>query len=373
MNRFWVGNGGLWANTDHWAETSGGPGGFSYPTIADNVYFDENSFTLTGQEVSNSYNISPSGLIIDWSDVTNNPNWDIKYFADGGIGVTQRVNSSTLVLSPNMTMEFNDSCPISMSGVGTLTGAGQSLGIIEFRGVVTGTYTTLLDDLSAERLWVGMGTETYTATLDADVYNVALTKSLNINKASHFPGPYSQGILNMGSGTWTFNFNVSNQSGALILNGTINAETSTIVLDVTNNNGTVNVPSITSTNTLTTLNNFIISGANGGVKISFNPSITFNSFTVLDAPKNLYFYDAKTFTFTNFTANGTDGNLITIRSILDVGNANFSVTNFEGSYIDVSYNTGSGADIPFNPLNSIDSGNTTNWFPIQLINISWIT
>ena len=42
-NRYWVGGTGNWSNTARWSETSGGAGGASVPTAADNVIFDTGS------------------------------------------------------------------------------------------------------------------------------------------------------------------------------------------------------------------------------------------------------------------------------------------------------------------------------------------
>lgn len=48
-DRYWVGGSGLWTDTAHWALTSGGAGGNAAPTINDDVYIDENSFSTAGQ------------------------------------------------------------------------------------------------------------------------------------------------------------------------------------------------------------------------------------------------------------------------------------------------------------------------------------
>jgi len=42
---YWVGGSGDWADITHWSLSSGGPGGECVPTIIDNVFFDDNSFT----------------------------------------------------------------------------------------------------------------------------------------------------------------------------------------------------------------------------------------------------------------------------------------------------------------------------------------
>ena len=50
-NRYWVNGSGSWHDTNHWSEASGGKPGASVPTYADNVIFDNNSFTAQGQQV----------------------------------------------------------------------------------------------------------------------------------------------------------------------------------------------------------------------------------------------------------------------------------------------------------------------------------
>lgn len=50
-DRYWVGNSGLWTDTAHWSYTSGGSGGAPMPTINDDVFIDENSFTEPGHHI----------------------------------------------------------------------------------------------------------------------------------------------------------------------------------------------------------------------------------------------------------------------------------------------------------------------------------
>lgn len=49
--KYWVGGSGNWQDTNHWSLESGGASGADIPTIADNVYFDTNSFIDGGGEV----------------------------------------------------------------------------------------------------------------------------------------------------------------------------------------------------------------------------------------------------------------------------------------------------------------------------------
>lgn len=50
--RYWVGNGGSWSDSSHWAATSGGSSGEAAPLCHDDVVFDSNSFSTTGQTVT---------------------------------------------------------------------------------------------------------------------------------------------------------------------------------------------------------------------------------------------------------------------------------------------------------------------------------
>ena len=50
--RYWVGNGGAWSDTNHWATSSGGAGSNSVPGASDDVYFDANSAGSATVDVS---------------------------------------------------------------------------------------------------------------------------------------------------------------------------------------------------------------------------------------------------------------------------------------------------------------------------------
>lgn len=49
---YWVGGNGNWSDPNNWSETSGGPSSGCIPSLADNVFFDIQSFTFFGQEVT---------------------------------------------------------------------------------------------------------------------------------------------------------------------------------------------------------------------------------------------------------------------------------------------------------------------------------
>lgn len=82
-NRYWVGGAGTWnsTNTANWSDTSGGAGGFSAPTSADDVYFDAASnagnytVTTTNQMFCRNFNVAgPAAGTLTFSNTTNSFN-----------------------------------------------------------------------------------------------------------------------------------------------------------------------------------------------------------------------------------------------------------------------------------------------------------
>jgi hypothetical protein len=75
-DRYWVGGSGNWNDTARWAATSGGAGGQTVPTAADNAYFDDESdtgsaFTVTVNASSTCLNlIIGDGVTVDALDQT---------------------------------------------------------------------------------------------------------------------------------------------------------------------------------------------------------------------------------------------------------------------------------------------------------------
>lgn len=70
---YWVNNGGLWHDSDHWSLTSGGAGGECIPTAIDDVIFDTNSFDMDFQQVQAEGNRFRNCHDITWTNTTNNP------------------------------------------------------------------------------------------------------------------------------------------------------------------------------------------------------------------------------------------------------------------------------------------------------------
>src|SRR5438105_2189024 len=114
-NRYWVGNGGSWQSTTQWSTTSGGTSGAAVPSSSDDVFFDTNSFTLTGQTVTAN---GSGGFIfcnsMDWTNVSNNPIFGAGTATSIIIG-SGFAKSGTLIFSSSMSHGYNGgfsfSCP----------------------------------------------------------------------------------------------------------------------------------------------------------------------------------------------------------------------------------------------------------------------
>ena len=70
-NLYWIGNSGNWSDGKHWSTSSGGTASGCVPQDSDNVFFDANSFTKSGQTVTTDIN----GICrsMNWTGSKNNP------------------------------------------------------------------------------------------------------------------------------------------------------------------------------------------------------------------------------------------------------------------------------------------------------------
>ncbi len=143
---FWVGGSGSWSDyATHWATTSGGSTFHTQaPTTSDDVYFDANSFTSTGQ------GIVSDGLLnfqnMDWSNVTNSPFFDWVHSTNCNGSIT---------MSPNMSVAHNGIIYFQSSGTSSFTTAGHTFDIITI-DFSAGT-VNLMDNLNASSFSISNG------------------------------------------------------------------------------------------------------------------------------------------------------------------------------------------------------------------------
>lgn len=115
---FWIGNTGDWNDPAHWSFTSGGGSSGCVPSAVDDVYFDQNSFSLAGQSVNvNIENAYCHNMI--WTGVTNMP--DLVGPAENNLFLT-----ASLTLNIGMSQSFQGSYHFESEEMGnTITTAGH--------------------------------------------------------------------------------------------------------------------------------------------------------------------------------------------------------------------------------------------------------
>lgn len=165
-DRYWVGGTGTWnsTNTTNWSATSGGTGGASVPTSADNVIFNTNSGTgtvtfsgsidcLTFTFTSSTITVSAgtSTLTVASSGVINFPSVALTFynvnFTGGGI-TNINIYSTPTFNNLSVTATAAGTKPIVFAGTTTINGSLTTSGTsstnrVEFRSSVAGTQRTL--------------------------------------------------------------------------------------------------------------------------------------------------------------------------------------------------------------------------------------
>ncbi len=92
---YWVGGGGSWSDSSHWALSSGGQGGACIPNLFDSVFFDASSFPTTGDTLIIDCKTAFCGNM-NWANVTNVPVFDNSFYD------TELHINGSFVLSPDM-------------------------------------------------------------------------------------------------------------------------------------------------------------------------------------------------------------------------------------------------------------------------------
>jgi phage baseplate assembly protein gpV len=194
-DRYWVGGTANWDGTagTKWATTSGGAGGASVPTSADNVFFDANSgaVTVTLNAIGECNNLNFTGFTGTWSAV----NYPITIYGNLTVVAAMTWNGGAMTFNGATTGKT-----VTTNGK-TLTGSSLTFN-------TTGGGWILQDALVCDNIGV------YSGTLDTNSKNVTVNSSITL----------SGGTLTCGASTiialsW------------VIFGGTLNAGTSTIKID----------------------------------------------------------------------------------------------------------------------------------------------
>ncbi|NRB49604.1 MAG: hypothetical protein HRU41_18130, partial [Saprospiraceae bacterium] len=205
---YWVGGAGDWQDQAHWSLTSGGPGGECVPTLRDDVFFDENSFTANGQSVTGQELNGYYCRNMNWEDGLPTPLFEVnRLYLHGSLNFGDKMG--------NMLEHLH----LSGDGAQSATFQAQALNYVYLDG--SGDYT-LLDGLTANELILRSG------ELDANDQVVQLQRWRMQNENTLLN-------LNLGSSTFRLSAGFDNISHTLEApygnNTTITAGQSTIYLD----------------------------------------------------------------------------------------------------------------------------------------------
>ena len=134
-NRYWIGGAGNWNDAAHWSATSGGTGGASVPTNADNVTFDANSGTgtVTVNAVANMLDLTFTNI---GAITLNNAAFNFNVYG-------------SLTLHANLTVNFTSTGYLYMKATDsrTITSNGKIANWNRFYMSGIGGTWTLNDDL----------------------------------------------------------------------------------------------------------------------------------------------------------------------------------------------------------------------------------
>jgi fibronectin-binding autotransporter adhesin len=204
MARYWVGGTANWDGTagTKWATTSGGAGGASEPTAADDVYFDANSgaVTVTVTAVVFCRNLTTTGFTGTFAGSSN-------IRIDGSLTLNAGVT-----FTHSGTLQFT-----ATSGSFTITTAGKTVGAVSLAPLALSTATWTLQDAltTSGQITVGYGTFT------TNNYNVTATSLSSSNSNTR--------AINLGSSTVTLTTTATAINFQTNTGLTFNAGTSTII------------------------------------------------------------------------------------------------------------------------------------------------
>ena len=364
---YWHGDGGNWSDPLHWDIVSGGSGSHAAPTVNDDVFFDANSFTTTGQVVliDDSVNVAESHSL-DFTGVLYNP--IIRFHSDtNGVGLD--VFEGSVTLSPNMSIDVTGSVEASFSQF-TIRASGNIT--VDLKGLVI-PVTVVISNAGYLGI-IDLLSDIYTSSL----LQLTSGNSCIFNFNNH---AITAGALQLSGTNGTYNFgssviNINGYTGATqILNGFLIDDPSLIV----NETGSIIRLNYTVNNAAATYSDIELNGQSiGEVQLLGSSSIS-NPYIILDdtygspgstirkltfQPDSVISYNSGgLFIIPTLIANGSSGHPIIFQSDTPGTQYTITATITSISYVNTQDCIAAG-NIPFSDSSGISHGNNNNWiFP----------
>jgi len=389
LDLYWVDGTGNWDDVDQWASSSGGSGGYCIPTQSDNVYFDNNSFSQTGQAVY--VNIADASCrSMDWTGAGYSPT-----FTSTSPSNNLHIHGS-LILNPNMNFAFSGNVYFegqTPTPLYTITSAGHGFNNnVYFNG--SGGIWTLQDDLSTstKNLYLNHG------TLNTNGHTVSVSRFISTNDNTRAMNLGSS-VFNIGYGSnqaWYVNganfsivpgtseIRLTTANGGFQSNGASNLNYYNVLFQNGGGSSILNSNDSFNTVTFNPTGHVTGGGTYGALVMSLGGLIQGNS-----TYGSTYFYgnttingnntfarlllgDGNTFTFQagatqivtgRFIIWGTAGHPITIISSISGTRATISKAagTVLGNYVHLKDMAATGGSAPFNLYSSVNNGNNVGW------------
>lgn len=326
-DRYWVGGTNNWNGTagTKWATTSGGAGGASVPTTADDVFFTNLS---TGTCTISTGNTGAKSI-------------NFTGFTGTFSGAVSMTVAGSVTLSSGMS--FVHPATMTFTGTGTIITAGKNFSAVTVNG--SGITITLGDAfVSSNTIRVTQG------TFDAAGYNVTINSFSSSNSNVR--------TIKMGSGLWTLTGTGTVWDTGIITNLTFNKNTANILLS----NTTATSRSFTS-NPLS-FNKLTIGGATGTSTLGLSGAFTLSELASTKTVAHTVTLNAGAngMTIDTWSITGTAGNVVTLQSSVAGIQRNFNVTNVTSGidYLSVKDIAVNQANRFYVGANSTDGGNNNS-------------
>jgi hypothetical protein len=349
---YWVGGTGNWSDLTHWATTSGGSIKHTIvPSQINDVVFDANSFTASGQSVT--VNQTPFCKNFVWDGVTNNPSFNCTGYNFEIFGAFRSLSGSWSFTQDNRTLAISDSLVVRSNITFNKTGGSFNVG----KGV---TFRNMISASSFQATSSSLAITTGDFDLDnispSSVRFAAVTisnGSCKVNNCS--PALFSWGNLNIPLGS----FKVKTWNGTTFQLGTVNITQDSFLINnwnsgsfssstITCNAAKFHLSNWSGTNFIcnssisTTTGGFKIKNWNGGTfQVSGSISLAQDSFlidnwTLGSFSSGAITCNAAKFHISNWSgtsSNFTAGNISTTSTTSGIKIKNWNGNNFQAGII----------------------------------------
>jgi len=336
---YWVGGIGIWDNftPTNWSSSSGGSGGYGVPSQGDNVIIDTSSGT--GSITVNSGNCNNLTVTATQAIILGTISNSTVYIC----GSLSFPTSSSFTASTAANLYF-----IGGSGTQTINTNGINLNIISFYG--TGNTWNLNSSLSCTSNFIFNG-----GTINTNNYNISAGQGFTVSMSFGCTG-----VFNLGTSTLT---GINWLAAATSL--TMNASNSTIIINGASN--TFQGAGFTYGNLV-----FSPTTTNGTYSITGSNTFVGTISSTATIPFVINLQSSTTTTVGNWTASGTAGNLITLKS--SIAGTQATLTKSGGGTVSASYlsikDSKATPSSTWTAINSTNVSNNTGWTFTTVINNS---